>query len=100
MTDRSRADLLLSFMRRRGIDLLSLIVEHLNRGTPHRRIAAMVAMDEAQFSRFIHATLVQTWTVAPDISDVIELYRQLEARNAQRLRGDAPAVAERARHAV
>ncbi len=100
MTERSRADMLLSFMRRRGIDLLSLIVEHLNRGTPHKRIAVMVNMDEGQFSRFVHATMTQTWTVAPDIADVIELYRQLEARNAERLRGNAPAMAERARHAV
>lgn len=87
MTDSSRADLLLSFLRRRGLDSLSLIVEHLNRGTTHKRIAVMLNMDAGQFSRFVHATMKRSWIVAPEIADIIELYQQYERRQAVHVTG-------------
>ena len=98
MTERSRAEMLLGFLRRRGLASLSLVVEHLNRGTPHKRIAQMIDMDEAQFSRFTHAVFLREYRVAPDIADVIELHQQLEARHAQRsirVPGNVQALAER-----
>lgn len=100
MTERARADRLLSFLRSRGLDSLSLVVEHLNRGTSHYRIAQEIGMDEGQFSKFVHAVFICRYCVAPEIADVIDLYQQLEARNAERVKGNVLNMGERSRDAA
>lgn len=95
MTDRSRAEILLNFLHRRGLASLSLIVEHLNNGTAQTRIARQIQMDPGQLSRFIRATLKNTWVVAPEIQDMVELYTQMERRHADRVKSHTYSLGER-----
>jgi hypothetical protein len=97
MTNDSRADMLFSFLRRRGVGALSTIVEQLNNGTAQKRIAVMLGMDAGQFSRFVSSVLVNEYRVAPEVADMIELFQQLERRNAERAIGHGGSMGERNR---
>lgn len=94
MTNESRADTLLHFLRRRGLGTLSMVTEHLNNGTSQKAIAIMLHMDEGHLSRFISAVFVREYRIAPDIADMIELFEQLEKRNGERAKGNVYGMGE------
>lgn len=96
MTNDSRAEILFSFLRRRGVGALSAIVERLNAGHSQKRIAEDFDMDAGQLSRFVHTVLQVEYHVNPDIVDMLELFQQMERRNAERVTAHVHSMGERA----
>ena len=95
MTQESRADTLFFFLRKRGLGPLSVVMEHLNSGASQKSISVMLDMDEGQLSRFIGTVFVREYHVRPEIADMIDVYEQLERRNAERVRGNVHSMGER-----
>lgn len=92
-TEHSRADALIRFIRKHGIHTVVLIIEHLNRGRHHKDIAALVKIDPAVMSKLLDRCFTCSWSLHPDIADLLNLYLDIERKQMNHaLRRDTPVI--------
>jgi hypothetical protein len=85
--DTSSVDIL-RFIAQHGPSAIATVLEKLNANVPHYKIASDIlsGMDAGQFSRVIRAFYRCSWTIRPEVLEILTIIGRIEAEKLDRLR--------------
>jgi len=89
----SRREMLLHFLWKHKLDVLSHVIESLNDGHSQVDVARSIQVDPGQFSRFAGACLERTWTVKADLQRIIDVMVDETTADAENIKGRLRVVA-------